>query len=147
MTDRRVQIALALLRISSGVLFFQHAFPHLFGTLGGYQGTPGRTAEAFSRSWVAGVLELVGGPLLVLGLFTRPVAFVLSGTMAFAYFLVHAPRGPFPIVNRGEPPALYAFIFLFLAAAGAGAWSVDGWLARRRAGSGAAAGAAAGAAS
>lgn len=131
MTAPRTAVALALLRVASGLMFTQHAFPHLFGTLGGFQGEPGRAAETFSRSWVAGVFELVGGPLLVLGLLTRPVAFLLSGTMAFAYFLVHAPRGFWPILNRGEVPALYCFVFLFLAAAGPGAASLDGVLARR----------------
>jgi putative oxidoreductase len=81
---------------------------------------------------VAGVFELVGGPLLALGLFTRPVAFLVSGTMAFAYFLVHAPRGFWPIMNRGEVPVLFCFVFLYLAAAGPGAWSLDGALRRRR---------------
>ena len=123
---------LALLRIMSGLLFMQHGFQHVFGMLGGYMNTPGRAAETFSRSWVAGVFELVGGPLLALGLFTRPVAFLLSGTMAFAYFLVHAPRGFWPILNRGEVPVLFCFIFLHLAAAGPGAWSLDAVLRRRR---------------
>jgi putative oxidoreductase len=123
---------LALLRIMSGLLFTQHGFQHVFGMLGGYMNTPGRAAETFSRSWVAGVLELVGGPLLALGLFTRPAAFLLSGTMAFAYFLVHAPRGFWPILNRGEVPVLFCFIFLHLAAAGPGAWSLDRVLRRRR---------------
>ena len=125
-------VTLALLRIVSGLLFLQHGFQHVFGMLGGYMNTPGRAAETLSRSWIAGVLELVGGPLLALGLFTRPVAFLLSGTMAFAYFLVHAPRGFWPILNRGEVPVLFCFIFLHLAAAGPGAWSLDGVLRRRR---------------
>ena len=125
-------VALALLRIVSAALFFQHGFQHVFGMFGGYLGTPGRSAETWSRSWVAGVFELVGGPLLALGLFTRPLAFLLSGTMAFAYFLVHAPRGFFPIMNRGEVPVLFCFVFLYLAAAGPGAWSLDGLRDRRR---------------
>jgi len=74
------------------------------------------------------VLELGGGFLLLLGLFTRPVAFVLSGLMAFAYFISHAPAGFWPIVNRGELAALYCFVFLYIAAAGGGPWSADGWL-------------------
>jgi len=81
-----------------------------------------------SLSGVAGVFELVGGFLLLLGLFTRPVAFVLSGLMAFAYFIAHAPQGFWPIVNRGELAALYCFVFLYLAAAGGGPWSLDRWL-------------------
>jgi putative oxidoreductase len=80
---------------------------------------------------VAGLLELVGGLLLLLGLFTRPVAFLLSGLMAFAYFIGHAPRDFWPIVNGGELAALYCFLFLYLAAAGGGPWSLDRWLRRR----------------
>jgi putative oxidoreductase len=73
----------------------------------------------------AGLFELVGGILLVIGLFTRPVAFILSGTMAVAYFYAHFPKGFFPLLNGGELAALYCFVFLFVAAAGGGAWSVD----------------------
>jgi putative oxidoreductase len=80
---------------------------------------------------LAGVLELVGGTLLLLGLFTRPVAFVLAGEMAYAYFTAHAPRGFWPIANGGELAALYCFIFLYLAATGAGPWSADRRLRRR----------------
>ena len=80
-----------------------------------------------SLSGVAGVLELFGGLLLLLGLFTRPVAFVLSGLMAFAYFIAHAPQGFWPLLNRGELAALYSFVFLYLAAAGGGPWSLDQW--------------------
>jgi putative oxidoreductase len=82
----------------------------------------------WSQSGVAGVFELVGGFLLLVGLFTRPVAFVLSGLMAFAYFLAHAPVDFWPIVNRGELAVLYCFVFLYLAAAGGGPWSLDRWL-------------------
>ena len=73
----------------------------------------------------AGLIELIGGALIVLGLFTRPVAFILSGTMAVAYFYVHSPRDFFPLLNGGELAVLYCFVFLFIAAAGGGAWSVD----------------------
>jgi putative oxidoreductase len=83
----------------------------------------------WSLSGVAGLFELVGGFLLLLGLFTRPVAFVLSGLMACAYFIAHAPNDFWPIVNRGELAALYCFVFLYLAAAGGGPWSVDRWAA------------------
>jgi putative oxidoreductase len=75
--------------------------------------------------WVAGMLELVGGLLIILGLFTRPVAFLLSGEMAVAYFMSHAPRGLWPIANGGELAVLYCFIFLYLFTAGPGPWSVD----------------------
>ncbi|MNR49982.1 hypothetical protein D3C85_1694390 [compost metagenome] len=77
----------------------------------------------FSLIGFAGVLEVVGGMLLLLGLFTRPVAFILSGEMAFAYFIGHAPKGLFPLLHGGEPAALFCFIFLYLAAAGGGPWS------------------------
>jgi putative oxidoreductase len=84
-----------------------------------------RPVELFSLIGLAGVLELFGGALLLVGLFTRPVAFILSGEMAFAYFMAHAPRGFWPILNGGELAALYSFVFLYLAAAGGGPWSLD----------------------
>ena len=84
-----------------------------------------------SLSGAAGMLELVGGLLLLLGVFTRPVAFVLSGLMACAYFIAHAPQGFWPIVNRGELAVMYCFVFLYLAAAGGGPWSVDALWRRR----------------
>jgi putative oxidoreductase len=117
---------LSALRIVSGFLFIQHgtqkwlSFPSA-------RGTP---TELWSLSGAAGVLELAGGFLLLLGLFTRPVAFVLSGLMAFAYFIAHAPQGFWPILNRGELAALYAFVFLYLASAGGGPLSIDHWLRR-----------------
>jgi putative oxidoreductase len=78
-----------------------------------------------TASGVAGLLELVGGVLLIIGLFTRPIAFILSGMTAIAYFYAHAPRGFFPILNTGELAVLYSFVLLYLAAAGGGAWSLD----------------------
>src|SRR5205807_1342601 len=84
---------------------------------------PGTGTRA--RSSPAGALELVGGALLLVGLFTRPVAFILSGEMAFAYFMAHAGQGFWPLLNRGELAALYCFVFLYLAAAGGGPWSLD----------------------
>ncbi len=124
--------AQGLLRIVCAFLFLQHAtaklfgFPHVayFDNL-----------HVFSLLGLAGILELVGGTLLFLGLLTRPAAFVLSGEMAVAYFIGHAPQGNFlfPSLNQGEPAVLYCFIFLFFAAAGAGAWSLDA--ARREASS------------
>jgi putative oxidoreductase len=85
-----------------------------------------------SLSGVAGILELFGGALLLVGLHTRPVAFILSGLMAFAYFLAHAPRSFFPILNGGELAALYCFVFFYLAFAGGGAWSLDALQRRSR---------------
>jgi uncharacterized membrane protein YphA (DoxX/SURF4 family) len=80
---------------------------------------------------VAGAIELVGGALLALGLFTRPVALIMSGEMAFAYFISHAPAGFFPILNRGDAAILYCFIFLYIAFAGGGPWSVDALMGRK----------------
>ncbi|MCW5746112.1 MAG: DoxX family protein [Alphaproteobacteria bacterium] len=119
--------ALSALRVTTGLLFLQHGaakylkFPHvaMFDKV-----------QVFSPVGVAGVLELVGGALIVIGLFTRPVAFVLSGLMAFAYFMAHAPRGFYPILNGGELAVLYCFAFLYLACAGGGPWSAD-YIARR----------------
>ena len=78
-----------------------------------------------SLIWFAGVIEMLGGALLVLGLFTRGVAFVASGTMAVAYWMVHAPQSPFPVLNGGDAAILYCFVFLYLVVAGPGPWSVD----------------------
>jgi putative oxidoreductase len=112
---------LGLLRIATALLFLQHGtaklvgFPHvaMFDNL-----------RLLSLLGVAGVLELAGGILLLLGVFTRPVAFILSGEMAFAYFLAHAQKSFFPVLNQGELAALYCFVFLYLAVAGGGAWSL-----------------------
>ncbi len=112
---------LSVLRIMSGLLLLQHGTAKYLSI----PASPMNGASPFTMSGAAGVLELIGGALIVLGLFTRPVAFILSGMLAVAYFLGHAPQGFFPILNRGELAALYAFVFLFLAAAGGGAWSLD----------------------
>jgi putative oxidoreductase len=124
-------ITLLALRIVSALVLFEHATAQAFGIPNNpakpFTGTP----PVFSRLWVASWLELIGGTLIIFGLFTRPTAFVLSGLMAFAYFLVHAPVALFPVVNRGEPAVLLCFVFLYLAAAGAGPYSVDAVLARR----------------
>jgi putative oxidoreductase len=125
-------IALNLLRIVAGLLFMQHGAMKLFGALGGVDGEGG-TVPVGSLFWVAGVLEVFGGAAVVLGLFTRVVAFVLSGEMAVAYFKAHLPRGFWPIENGGEPAALFCFIFLFLAANGGGRFSLDGLFRRGRA--------------
>lgn len=119
--------ALNLLRIVAGFLFWAHGAQKLFGILG--RDTP---VEFFTLMGLAGILETVGGVLLVLGLFTRPVAFILSGQMAWAYFSVHAPQGFWPIQNNGELAALYAFVFLYLAARGGGDFSIDGVIRLRK---------------
>jgi putative oxidoreductase len=123
--------AVTALRIVTGFLFFQHGYPKLFGSLPG-SGEDEGPAEFLSIIWVSGVLEVVGGALILLGLLTRPVAFILAGEMAVAYFWRHAPRGFWPGSNNGELAALYCFVFLYLCAAGGGEWSVDAWLRRRR---------------
>ena len=112
---------LNLLRIGAGLLFMQHGAQKMFGLFG----FP-------SLMWVAGMMELWGGLLIALGLFTRPLAFVLACEMAYAYFTSHFPNGPLPIANRGEPAMFFLLIYLFLAANGGGAFSVDGLLAVRR---------------
>ena len=114
----------ALLRITAGLLFMMHGGQKLFGWFGG-PGGQGGTVELASLMGFAGILELVGGALIVIGLLTRPVAFLLSGEMAVAYFMAHFPNGFWPIENQGEPAALFSFIFLFLAFNGAGPMSVD----------------------
>jgi putative oxidoreductase len=118
--DRWRPEALAVLRIMTGLLFLSHGTGKLLGFP-----DIGMNAELFSLVGLSAVLELVGGILLVLGLFTRPVAFILSGEMAVAYFMAHAPQGFFPIVNQGELAVLYCFVFLYFVFAGAGAWSID----------------------
>lgn len=117
---------LSILRIVAALIFFEHGTQKLLGF------PPPESAPAFlSLSWIAGVFELVGGALLVLGLFTRPVAFILSGQMAVAYWIAHAPRSFFPVLNGGDAAILYCFVFLYLAFAGGGPWSVDAARTRR----------------
>jgi putative oxidoreductase len=113
----------ALLRIVAGLLFTLHGGQKLFGWFGGVDGK-GATVEIASLFGLAGML-VVGGTLIIIGLLTRPMAFLLSGQMAVAYFMVHFKNGFWPIENQGEPAALFAFIFLFLAFNGAGPFSVD----------------------
>ena len=120
---------LSLLRIVVGLLYVEHGTGKL---LGFPPGAGPASVQFFSLIWFAGVLELVGGSLIVLGLFTRIAAFILSGEMAFAYFMVHAPQGPFPVSNHGEAAVFYCFVFLYLAVAGGGPLSVDRVLLGRR---------------
>jgi putative oxidoreductase len=119
-----------LLRIVTGLMFWQHGAQKLFGWLGGRQ-----VEDLTSLFGLAGVLEFFGGLLIIVGLFTRPVAFILSGEMAVAYFMAHQPRGLWPIENRGEVVVLFSFIYLFFAAHGAGPYSLDGFRTRSRLGS------------
>ena len=119
---------LSLLRIVTAFLFTAHGTQKLLD----FPVARAFPLELWSRGGVAGMLELVGGTLFLIGLFTRPVAFVMSGLMAFAYFIAHAPQGFWPIVNRGELAVLYCFVFLYFAAAGGGPWSIDQWWRERR---------------
>ena len=114
----------SILRIVAGFLFMQFGTGKLFA-LPGPLLPGGGTVRPPSLPGIAGVLEAVGGLLILLGLFTRPVAFVLSGEMAVAYFMAHAPKGFWPVLNQGHPAVLFCFLFLFLSAAGAGPWSLD----------------------
>ena len=118
---------LSVLRMISAALFIQHGAQKL---LGFPAAMPSGPVPFFSLLGMAGALELFGGPFLLIGLFTRPVAFLLSGEMAVAYFLMHAAHGFWPIANHGELSVLYCFIFLYLAAAGGGPWSVDQMICR-----------------
>jgi len=119
---------LSVLRIIAAFLLIPHGAQKLFGFLAppGMQSLP-----TFSQMWFGGVLEFFGGLLLLVGLFTRPVAFILSGMLAVAYFQFHAPGGFWPLQNKGEVAVLYCFVFLFLAVAGGGEWSLDRILRRR----------------
>ena len=110
----------ALLRMAAGLLFFLHGLPKLFGGFG--RPAP---VELMSQMGLAGIIEVIGGAMIGLGLFTSPVAFLASGQMAVAYFQAHAPRGLWPIMNGGELAALFCFVFLYVAAAGSGKWSID----------------------
>lgn len=126
--------ALTALRVVTGFLFFQHGYPKLFGSLPRSGETEG-AVEFLSIIWVSGVLEVFGGLMIMVGLFTSPVAFILAGEMAVAYFWRHAPREFWPGSNGGELAALYCFVYLYLFAAGGGPWSVDGRLRGIRKGS------------
>ncbi len=119
---------LSILRIIAGFLILQHGLQKVFGFPAGPQPQP--TPPLLSMMGFVGILELVGGILLIIGLFTRPAAFILSGLLAVAYFMAHAPQGFWPVLNKGELAALYSFVFLYLAAAGGGEWSLDRMLRR-----------------
>lgn len=110
----------ALLRIVTGLIFLEHGTMKLFGFPPSEMRPP-----VGSLFWVGGVMELVGGVLIVLGLFTRPVAFLLAGEMAVAYWMFHAPQSIYPALNQGDASILYCFVFLWLSAAGSGPWALD----------------------
>jgi len=121
------------LRIAAGLTFFSHGAQKFLGWFGGF-GPEAGAADLMSRFGIAGTIETLGGALIILGLFTRPVAFIVSGEMAVAYFWMHWGRSGemWWWANRGEVVLLYSFIWLLFAAWGAGPFSVDGWLKRRR---------------
>ena len=123
----RAPRALAVLRIVAALLFIEHGTQKLFGF-------PPRSfpVELMSIYGLAAMLEVVGGALILVGLFTRPVAFVLCGEMAAAYVIGHAPKSVFPVLNGGDAAILFCFVFLYLVFAGAGGWSLDAAMARQR---------------
>ena len=121
---------LSILRIVAAFLFMQVGTAKLFAFPAAVM-PGGGTAPIGSLPWIAGFLETFGGLLLLVGLFTRPVAFLLSGEMAVAYFIGHAPRGLWPVLNQGTDAVFYAFLFLYLSAAGPGPWSIDALRSRR----------------
>ena len=130
--DRARQITFFLLRVVAGLLFLQAGGMKIFDWFGGVPAQYGGHPPMMSQTWIGGALEFYGGAAILLGLFTQPVAFILSGEMAVAYFQFHQPGGAWPIQNHGEPAVLLCFIFLFFAAHGAGSWSVDGFVRRKK---------------
>ena len=131
--NRAVQATYFLLRVVAGFLFCQAGALILFGWYGGMPDQPS-PPPLLSQTGIGGILEFFGGIMIVLGLFTRPVAFILSGMMAVAYWQFHAPLGRWPVQNQGMPAVLFCFIFLYMTAQGAGDWSLDALIRRRRGG-------------
>ncbi|MFI0979141.1 DoxX family protein [Streptomyces sp. NPDC021093] len=131
LTDAR-PYALALFRVVTGLLFACHGAASLFGVLGGAGGTGATVAAGAWPSWYAAVIQLVGGVLVALGLFTRTSALISSGSMAYAYFVVHQPEALWPMQNGGEASAMFCWTFLLLVFTGPGAAAVDGLLTARR---------------
>lgn len=124
---RLAPYVLSIVRIMAALLFIEHGTSRLFGFPSAMP-----TPPMFTMYWFAGAIELAGGVLVALGLFTQPAAFIMAGEMAFAYFISHAPNGFFPILNRGDAAILYCFIFLYFAFAGGGPWSIDAcWRGKR----------------
>ena len=122
----------SLFRIVVGLLFLCHGLASVFGVLGGNRGSGQAIEPGTWPNWYAGVIQLVCGALVLAGLATRPAAILASGSMAYAYFVVHQPEGVLPIQNGGVTPALYAWTFLAIAVLGAGPWSIDALITRRR---------------
>ncbi|GAA3750911.1 DoxX family protein [Plantactinospora mayteni] len=129
---RIVDVVTTLFRIVLGLLFALHGAASLFGIFGGNRGTGEAIPIGTWPGWYAALIQLVGGLLVLVGLSTRPAAIICSGSMAYAYFVVHQPDGLLPLNNGGETAALFCWSFLLVAALGGGRWSLDGGLARRR---------------
>ena len=130
--DKAIAITVLLLRVVAGLIFMQVGGMKVLDWFGGIPAGHGGHPKVMSQIWIGGMLELVGGLLILSGLFTRCVAFILSGEMAVAYFQFHQPQGTWPTQNHGEAAVLFCFIFLFFAAYGAGPWSLDALWQRRR---------------
>ncbi len=126
------ELTLFLLRVVAGLLFLQAGGMKLFDWFGGVPVEFGGHPKLLSLVGIAGILEFFGGLLVLLGLFTRPAAFIISGQMAVAYFMFHQPKGFWPIQNHGEPAVLLCFIFLLFSAHGGGDWSLDAKLCRKK---------------
>ncbi len=125
--DRYTPYAIAALRIATAIIFMLHGTQKLFGFPAP---PPSGRPPLLSLFGIGGVLELVGGFLILIGLFTRPVAFLLAGEMAVAYWMAHAPRNLFPVLNGGDAAILYCFVFLYFVFAGPGPWSLDALMGR-----------------
>ena len=123
---------LSILRIVTALLFIVHGTSKILG----WPDTSMSFPPPWTLFWMAGMLELLGGLALLLGALTRPVAFLLSGEMAIAYWMIHAPESLFPMINRGEAAILFCFVFLYFVFAGPGPWSVDCWWQKRKAAEG-----------
>ena len=131
-TNRVAQATYFLLRVVAGLMFFQAGSVKFLGWFGGMPGQAGSTAPLMTQIGIGGVLEFFGGLAIMLGLFTRPVAFILCGEMAVAYWQFHAPHGAWPVQNHGELAVLFCFIYLYMAALGGGDWSLDALMKRKR---------------
>ncbi|MEV6347550.1 DoxX family protein [Actinoplanes sp. NPDC051851] len=131
-SPRFAQITWPLFRIVIGLLFACHGLSSLFGLFGGSRGTGEPVPVGTWPGWYAALIQLVCGLLVLAGLVTRPAAILASGSMAYAYFVVHQPNGLLPIENGGVAPALYSWSFLIIAAFGAGSWSLDALIGQRR---------------
>ncbi len=129
--ERAKQVTYVLLRVVAGLMFFQAGTTKMFGWFGGVPNMPGGIPPLMSQMGIGGMLEVFGGLAILLGFFTQPVAFILCGEMAVAYFQFHQPNGVWPVQNQGMPAVLFCFIFLYMAAQGGGDWSLDKLLRRK----------------